>query len=50
MFIAEYEKRAPLARMANETDYNGAVLFLAGKASSYMTGATVVVDGGWSAR
>ena len=49
-FIAEYEKRAPLARMANETDYNGAVLFLAGKASSYMTGATVVVDGGWTAR
>jgi NAD(P)-dependent dehydrogenase (short-subunit alcohol dehydrogenase family) len=48
-FIAEYSERAPLGRMANKSEVNGLVEFLISEESSYCTGATLTLDGGWTA-
>jgi len=48
-FHAEYVKRVPLGRMGVFTDYSGAILFLVSDASRYMTGSSLIVDGGWTA-
>lgn len=48
-FVERYVARTPLARMATEDDFRGAIAYLASDMSRYVTGQNILVDGGWSA-
>ena len=48
-FIKRLNKKIPLGRIGKENELRGPVIFLASNASSYVNGANLVVDGGWTA-
>ncbi len=48
-FLDYVTDRTPMGRVGNPEELAGALLLLASDASSYMTGETIVVDGGWNA-
>ena len=47
-FHQRYQRRTPLCRMGTEEDFKGALAYLAGDLSEYVTGHNLIVDGGWT--
>jgi len=48
-FVEKLAQKVPLGRIGNNTEITGPAIFLATKASSFVTGASLPVDGGWTA-
>jgi NAD(P)-dependent dehydrogenase (short-subunit alcohol dehydrogenase family) len=48
-FLRNFARLSPMGRMARVEELDGPFLFLASDASSYVTGITLLVDGGWAA-
>lgn len=47
-FVQRYATKTPLARMAIEDDFRGAVALLTSDLAAYVTGQILRVDGGWA--
>ena len=49
-FVRQYSDRTFLGRMANDTDLQGVIVFLASDASAYITGVNIPLDAGYTAK
>lgn len=49
IFVKQYSQKTPLKRLGRAQEVASTALFLASEAASYITGATIMVDGGWTA-
>lgn len=47
-FISNYKRKVPLKRLAKSSEVATTIMFLSSNASSYITGSTIMVDGGWT--
>jgi len=47
-FIKNYSRNCPLKRLGKPEEVASSVLFLSSDASSYITGTSFLIDGGWS--
>ncbi len=47
-YLKEFLRQIPLGRMGDPEELKGVAVFLASEASTYMTGAALLVDGGWT--
>lgn len=48
IFLKNYKKRVPLGRLAKPKEISSVYLFLSSEGASYITGSSIVVDGGWT--
>lgn len=48
-FVERLQRRCPAGRAGNADELDGALLFLASDASTYVVGQTICIDGGWTA-
>ena len=47
--LKNYSYRSPIGRMADPSEVANPIVFLATEGASYITGSTLIVDGGWTA-
>jgi NAD(P)-dependent dehydrogenase (short-subunit alcohol dehydrogenase family) len=49
-YLRDFLRQVPLGHLGEPAELKGAAIFLASEASSYVTGAALFVDGGWTVK